>query len=441
VINIDIVEAGKTMGACRVLGMLPESIESGEDYGLHVTTYQGVTAVSLSNGVDILERRGFAKAMQALADHYGATVVVACDPGVGSTVTAKMIGTFGPSEAAKVCAGCATTDDVHFTDCKVVVYTRQPKAAQTRQDAYGAVESAAVKDLFERALSLGYDQDAAARVADCFTNWDMISDPCATHPNCSMTVDGQGFASDGCEACKVIQLSTDAGYGTTAEAVSTPDSSELTTAAQDVVNAWDAWNAVSRGKGFAVGQIARTSKRLAKLIGFETTDPIARREAMIVRAESILSARVPVLIHVAGDELSLEPDPALADLVMIDDATTVEQLARDIEADGSRKKPEVANVRLTAAEAHAAIEAHKSEVYRATEYPYAGFPDEPGIRSAHGAIPPFAQQWDGGKRFYDSTAFQDAAPAPIPTPMRGARKSRVSKRGKMTRRQRARNRG
>ena len=56
-----------------------------------------------------------------------------------------------------------------------------------------------------------------------------------------------------------------------------------------------------------------------------------------------------------------------------------------------------------------AVEAHKSQVYRATEYQYAGFPDEPGIASAHGPVPPFAEQWDGGREFYDSMA----SPPPV----------------------------
>lgn len=65
---------------------------------------------------------------------------------------------------------------------------------------------ARVRDLFDRALSLGYDNGAAARLADCFTNWDMISDPCPTHLNHSVTQDKWGYAADGCEACKVITL-------------------------------------------------------------------------------------------------------------------------------------------------------------------------------------------------------------------------------------------
>jgi len=80
-------------------------------------------------------------------------------------------------------------------------------------------------------------------------------------------------------------------------------------------------------------------------------------------------------------------------------------------------------------EAHAALEAHKSEVCQATEYQYAGFPDEPGIASAHGAIHPFAEQWDGGKGFYDSMASLKPVvdSTPQATPMRGARKTKGSK--------------
>lgn len=64
-----------------------------------------------------------------------------------------------------------------------------------------------VQDLFDRALSLGYDRAAAMRVADCFTNWDMVYDPCPTHPNHSTTQDKWGYATDECEACEVIKLS------------------------------------------------------------------------------------------------------------------------------------------------------------------------------------------------------------------------------------------
>lgn len=66
-------------------------------------------------------------------------------------------------------------------------------------------------DLFNRALSLGYTTDGAARLADCFTNWDDVSDPCPTHPNHSTAI-RDGYAVDSCEACEVITLSTNAGY-------------------------------------------------------------------------------------------------------------------------------------------------------------------------------------------------------------------------------------
>lgn len=70
----------------------------------------------------------------------------------------------------------------------------------------------AVTDLYERALTLGYTGDSAATLADCFTNHNMISDPCPTHPNHSVSVDDQGYAVDGCQACRVIVLSDNLGY-------------------------------------------------------------------------------------------------------------------------------------------------------------------------------------------------------------------------------------
>lgn len=68
------------------------------------------------------------------------------------------------------------------------------------------------RDLFDRAVSLGYTDESAARLADCWENWDMITDPCAFHPNHSVSTDGQGYAVDGCEACRVIVKSTGEGF-------------------------------------------------------------------------------------------------------------------------------------------------------------------------------------------------------------------------------------
>lgn len=69
-----------------------------------------------------------------------------------------------------------------------------------------------VTDLFERALCLGYDKAAASRLADCFTNWDMVIEPCPTHPNHSTEHDKNGYTVDMCEACKVIELTDAQGY-------------------------------------------------------------------------------------------------------------------------------------------------------------------------------------------------------------------------------------
>ena len=105
-----------------------------------------------------------------------------------------------------------------------------------------------VEDLANRAQSLGYTAESAYRLADCFTNWNMITDPCMIHPNHSVTVDHQGYAVDGCEACKVLILSDDAGYtlegwqATQAERVAEHDAylvAELTQGqAQNVCVCW-----------------------------------------------------------------------------------------------------------------------------------------------------------------------------------------------------------
>lgn len=74
--------------------------------------------------------------------------------------------------------------------------------------AYGFGEKA---DLFDRAVSLGYTEQGAARLADCFTNWDRVTDPCVKHPNHSTSI-RDGYAVDGCEACEVIRMTDDAGW-------------------------------------------------------------------------------------------------------------------------------------------------------------------------------------------------------------------------------------
>lgn len=70
-------------------------------------------------------------------------------------------------------------------------------------------------DLYYRALSIGYDTEAAARLADCWVNYDMISDPCVLHPGHSVSRDHQGFAVNVCQACAVIGLSERQGFVST----------------------------------------------------------------------------------------------------------------------------------------------------------------------------------------------------------------------------------
>lgn len=66
-------------------------------------------------------------------------------------------------------------------------------------------------DLYNRACSLGYTQESAAKLADCWVNFDMVPDACPIHPNHSMSIN-DGYEVDGCEACLVLILTHDAGY-------------------------------------------------------------------------------------------------------------------------------------------------------------------------------------------------------------------------------------
>lgn len=70
-----------------------------------------------------------------------------------------------------------------------------------------------VMDLFERAMCLGYDEGAAAQLADCFEDYGYGSvDACPKHPNHSTVRDHNGYAVDMCAACHVIILSDGEGY-------------------------------------------------------------------------------------------------------------------------------------------------------------------------------------------------------------------------------------
>lgn len=74
-----------------------------------------------------------------------------------------------------------------------------------------------IMDLYDRAEFLGYDDQAAARVADCF-DVAHTYDPCTMHPGHSTTMDMWGYEADECEACKVLRMSTETGYTVTANA-------------------------------------------------------------------------------------------------------------------------------------------------------------------------------------------------------------------------------
>lgn len=100
---VDIVESGRTMADCRIIGLLPDAVERDDDLsGLHVTVYGGYTTVTLGHdSTDIITRRGWGKAMQALADMYATRVAVVTDPGVGNSVTGRMVGVWEPAKLAE----------------------------------------------------------------------------------------------------------------------------------------------------------------------------------------------------------------------------------------------------------------------------------------------------------------------------------------------------
>lgn len=94
-------------------------------------------------------------------------------------------------------ANCRKCDDLFLAELN------KPSVERVAE-AFPAAQVTAEADLFERARSIGYTDASAARMSDCFTNWDMIGDPCPTHPNHSITHE--------CEACEVIAITTNAGY-------------------------------------------------------------------------------------------------------------------------------------------------------------------------------------------------------------------------------------
>jgi hypothetical protein len=97
-VGIAMIETGDTIVATRMLGMVPESHEPG-DFSLYIRTSASTVRVDRSDTDEtIVKAVGFAKAMTALANHYGLPVVVSVDPNV--PVTAKMrgwMGTYSPT--------------------------------------------------------------------------------------------------------------------------------------------------------------------------------------------------------------------------------------------------------------------------------------------------------------------------------------------------------
>lgn len=118
-----------------------------------------------------------------------------------------------------------TTNDVTQTTCgscmkrpeyRRDMITAARAVAETPVDTPDA-KSAIVADLLDRALFLGYDDQAAADLADCL-DVPHTYEPCSDHPGHSTTMDRWGYVVDECEACKVLRMSTETGYTVTAMA-------------------------------------------------------------------------------------------------------------------------------------------------------------------------------------------------------------------------------
>lgn len=90
-------------------------------------------------------------------------------------------------------------------------------ATETAQASDETDKSAIVADLLDRALFLGYDDQAAADLADCL-DVPHTYEPCPDHPGHSTIMDKWGYAVDECEAHTVLRMSTETGYTVTAVA-------------------------------------------------------------------------------------------------------------------------------------------------------------------------------------------------------------------------------
>lgn len=98
-IRFDITEvAGGKISDCRNIGMVPARLD-GRD--LHFSAI-GAAVVVRDYQTDelIITGYGWKSTMQALANHYGVPVRVACDPGVGGGPTSRMVGLWTPKHRA-----------------------------------------------------------------------------------------------------------------------------------------------------------------------------------------------------------------------------------------------------------------------------------------------------------------------------------------------------
>lgn len=188
IVQVDIIEADSSvMRDWRISGITA-------DRNLWIKVEGAMTIVRDSLTDEVLVRaRGFAKAMQALADMCQHTVIVSCDPGVGNAATAKVTGCYEPVRVGSEFAA----------DLKSLL-TLEPVA-----EAEAKVKVTETGDIYERALFLGYTRESAGRVADCFYVSDFpgrYGDECPEHLGLRMW-DGVE-----CEACQVIRLSGEQGY-------------------------------------------------------------------------------------------------------------------------------------------------------------------------------------------------------------------------------------
>lgn len=148
-------------------------------------------------------RRDMATATRAVTETPVCTLSNECAVCLGGGICPDRCATCGGTNSRE----CRTHDSILLVDVEADPTPVSTPDARTAQ----------IMDLRDRAEFLGYDDQAAARVADCF-DVAHTYDPCTMHPGHSTTMDMWGYAADECEACKVLRMSTETGYTVTAVA-------------------------------------------------------------------------------------------------------------------------------------------------------------------------------------------------------------------------------